>query len=235
MKFTGHERDRNGESAADDLDYMHARYYSPRLGRFLSVDVVQGKSKIPQTWNRYSYARGNPILFTDPDGRFEGAQIRMDIENREFLASGRAPSFTDPSLQKAGLTAALIAVPGVDDLAFAAIGVASRLGILGRLGGVARKIFSRGSRAADAMGEAVELSKEARKSVRSLRKQAEAHRQRLADFKSNPEAFDNKEFLKNAPSEEIRQRIIDTRIRNLERQIQNFEKQIEEIISGATE
>src|SRR6185503_9678462 len=34
MKFTGHERDfANPSSVADDLDYMHARHYSPLLGR----------------------------------------------------------------------------------------------------------------------------------------------------------------------------------------------------------
>ena len=36
MKFTGHERDATGSS--DALDDMHARYYSPVQGRFLSVD-----------------------------------------------------------------------------------------------------------------------------------------------------------------------------------------------------
>ncbi|MFP5247546.1 MAG: RHS repeat-associated core domain-containing protein, partial [Thermoanaerobaculia bacterium] len=34
LKFTGHERDTAG------LDYMHARYYSAGVGRFLSVDPV---------------------------------------------------------------------------------------------------------------------------------------------------------------------------------------------------
>ncbi len=63
-KFTGHERD------AATLDYMHARYYDPYLGRFLSVDPVRSaKLGIPQSWNRYAYARNNPLKFVDPDGR----------------------------------------------------------------------------------------------------------------------------------------------------------------------
>jgi len=61
-KFTGHERD------AADLDYMHARYYSPVWGRFLSVDPVRGDRRVPQSWNRYAYALGNPINYTDPTG-----------------------------------------------------------------------------------------------------------------------------------------------------------------------
>jgi RHS repeat-associated protein len=34
-QFTGHERD------AESLDYMHARFYAPYMGRFLSVDPVR--------------------------------------------------------------------------------------------------------------------------------------------------------------------------------------------------
>ena len=47
--------------------YMHARYYSPNLGRFLSVDPVGGKVGSSQSWNRYSYVTNNPLVFVDPD------------------------------------------------------------------------------------------------------------------------------------------------------------------------
>jgi RHS repeat-associated protein len=67
MKFTGHERDNQG--TAGMLDYMHARYYSPVTGKFLAVDSGDTKTQDPQTWNRYVYARGNPIAFCDRDGR----------------------------------------------------------------------------------------------------------------------------------------------------------------------
>ncbi|MDP9178990.1 MAG: hypothetical protein M3O61_15030 [Gemmatimonadota bacterium] len=63
-QFTGHERD------SPTLDYMHARYYNPSMGRFLSVDP--GKDwdpQRPQSWNMYSYVRNNPINSTDPTGR----------------------------------------------------------------------------------------------------------------------------------------------------------------------
>jgi RHS repeat-associated protein len=73
MRLTGHERDlgvTTGVNAeADDLDYMHARYYRPIWGRFLSVDPVIGKPNLPSSWNRYSYVRGNPLVATDPTGR----------------------------------------------------------------------------------------------------------------------------------------------------------------------
>ena len=68
MKFTAHER----ESGAGDsaLDYMHARYYHPGLGRFLSMDPDKESANpvSPQSWNRYSYAYNSPLKYTDPDG-----------------------------------------------------------------------------------------------------------------------------------------------------------------------
>jgi RHS repeat-associated protein len=58
MRFTGHERDFGSVAGTeDDLDYMHARFYRPGWGRFLSVDPVSWykPSPNPQRWNRYSY------------------------------------------------------------------------------------------------------------------------------------------------------------------------------------
>jgi RHS repeat-associated protein len=63
-KFTGHERD------DINLDYMHARYYLPYAGRFLSVDPGRDwDSQQPQSWNMYTYVRNNPANATDPQGR----------------------------------------------------------------------------------------------------------------------------------------------------------------------
>jgi RHS repeat-associated protein len=70
MKFTAHERDLQGTaSVADDLDYMHARFYNPQVGRFLTNDPINSANPgQPQSWNRYSYALNNPVKFVDPDG-----------------------------------------------------------------------------------------------------------------------------------------------------------------------
>jgi RHS repeat-associated protein len=75
-QFTGHERDQNclrGECAGlpgriDDLDYMHARYYNPWLGRFLTVDPLPGRLEQPQSANGYAYALNSPLAFTDLTG-----------------------------------------------------------------------------------------------------------------------------------------------------------------------
>ncbi|HVT58933.1 MAG TPA: RHS repeat-associated core domain-containing protein, partial [Thermoanaerobaculia bacterium] len=69
MKFTGHERDLGVlTSTADDIDYMHARYYRPLLARFLSVDSHGGDPHNPKSWNRYSYTYDNPLKLVDPNG-----------------------------------------------------------------------------------------------------------------------------------------------------------------------
>ena len=72
--FTGHERDWVGTATDPNnprkgLDYMHARYYTFDVGRFMSVDPVGGRVGSSQSWNRYAYVRGNPVLRVDPGKR----------------------------------------------------------------------------------------------------------------------------------------------------------------------
>jgi hypothetical protein len=50
---------------------MLARYHSPGLGRFMSVDSLAGAMDSPQSWNLYLYARNSPLCLLDPDGREE--------------------------------------------------------------------------------------------------------------------------------------------------------------------
>jgi RHS repeat-associated protein len=70
MRFAGHERDTRATlSQTDDLDYMHARYYSPVVGRFLSVDPSRSFTIFgPQSFNLYTYVGNNPVGYVDPLG-----------------------------------------------------------------------------------------------------------------------------------------------------------------------
>jgi RHS repeat-associated protein len=52
--------------------YFGARYYRANLGRFTTVDPelnVNAALLDPQRWNRYAYARNNPLRWVDLDGR----------------------------------------------------------------------------------------------------------------------------------------------------------------------
>ncbi len=62
-KFTGYERD-----AESGNDYAMARFYNPRLGRFMSGDLLAGDSAGPQSLNRYGYVLNSPTALIDPSG-----------------------------------------------------------------------------------------------------------------------------------------------------------------------
>ena len=66
-RFTGKERE--GEVGAG-LDYFGARYFSAAQGRFTTPDPGPHIKADPQTWNRYTYARNNPLAYIDPTGQY---------------------------------------------------------------------------------------------------------------------------------------------------------------------
>ncbi|MET1176091.1 RHS repeat-associated core domain-containing protein [Paenibacillus amylolyticus] len=53
---------------ANGLYYMRARYYDPKLKRFLNRDVIRGEIQDGQKFNRYAYVNGNPVSYIDPLG-----------------------------------------------------------------------------------------------------------------------------------------------------------------------
>jgi len=61
-RFTGKELDTSG------LYYYGARYYDPEIGRFITADSIVQNPLDPQTLNRYTYCRNNPLIYTDPTG-----------------------------------------------------------------------------------------------------------------------------------------------------------------------
>ena len=49
---------------------MHARHESPVTGRFLSSDSHSGDPRLPQSWNRYTYAFNSPLRLIDHNGKW---------------------------------------------------------------------------------------------------------------------------------------------------------------------
>jgi RHS repeat-associated protein len=62
-----------GQRLEAGLGLMHygARFYSLRLGRFVSADSILPEPGEPQALNRYSYVLDNPLRYTDPTGHYE--------------------------------------------------------------------------------------------------------------------------------------------------------------------
>lgn len=54
---------------------MHARYYDPATGPFVSPDTVVPDPGSVFDYNRYMYGRGNPLRFTDPTGHYSDNEI----------------------------------------------------------------------------------------------------------------------------------------------------------------
>jgi RHS repeat-associated protein len=61
--FTGQR-----EMAGLGIYHYGARFYSPKLGRFLSADTIVPGYGNPQNLNRFSYVTNNPLRYTDPTG-----------------------------------------------------------------------------------------------------------------------------------------------------------------------
>jgi RHS repeat-associated protein len=111
--FTGQEDD-------DDLGFYNygARLYDPVLGRFISPDSIVQAPDDPQTLNRYSYARNNPLIYTDPSGNWF---IIDDIIISVLIAigvgeeaAGTIGTITACAVVGAGLGAATSAITGGD-------------------------------------------------------------------------------------------------------------------------
>jgi len=90
-KFTGQELDEE-----TGLYNYGARYYDPEIGRFVSADSIVQDYTDPQTLNRYSYCRNNPVIITDPSGNIFIiddiiiAAVTYVVANAAVIAEGAA-------------------------------------------------------------------------------------------------------------------------------------------------
>lgn len=95
------------------------------------------------------------------------------------------------------------------------------------------KILSTKSNIPEIPNEVYEsLTKSQQKSIRSFVMRIKEHEDKLAAYIKNPDKYDNQGYLKNAPNNEVRKKIIDTRIKHLRKEIETFNKNIINIING---
>ena len=48
--------------------FYNARYYDPETARFVTADNLVDNESDTQGWNRFSYVKGNPVVYKDPTG-----------------------------------------------------------------------------------------------------------------------------------------------------------------------
>lgn len=82
--FTGHLFDRETGTY-----YARARYFDPRLGRFLSQDSYLGEIDNPPSIHRYAWAHNRPTYFVDPTGHgvisMIGRAARIAVRGGEIM------------------------------------------------------------------------------------------------------------------------------------------------------
>ena len=95
--FTGQRLDATG------LYYYNARYYDPTIGRFISPDIIIPYPTDPQSFNRYSYCRNNPLKYVDPSGNLDSdyavlLQWLEEQHQKEEALKKLAETSKDPTL-----------------------------------------------------------------------------------------------------------------------------------------
>ena len=164
--------------------------------------------------NLYGFAEGDPVNYSDPFGLctmrqrlchwIEATSMALGSLGG-FVVGGGGPALTGVGVVASPFTAAAGGATG------AGVGLAAGKAITGIL-------FSE-----DASGR---RGGSGESNTNKLQRRLDEHRQKLEDYRRDPDAFDNQGLLRNAHNEEIRSRIIQGRIRHLETEIRAFEKGI---------
>lgn len=115
-RFTGYEYD-----SETGLSYAFARFYSPRLGRFLSIDPLRGSIGNLQSHNAYAYVVNNPLNITDSSGLGPSCGQTKFGANSQFCNPGSGVDFgcsldgVIESCATVGQLAQGLAIAGVSD------------------------------------------------------------------------------------------------------------------------
>lgn len=107
LGYTGHQYD-----VETGLTYARARYYDSVNGVFLSRDSYAGQLDDAPSLHRYAYAHGNPLRYTDPQGRAVNVAAAGIGAGIGFLVGFGAALWDGDSLGDAALTGAKTAAVG---------------------------------------------------------------------------------------------------------------------------
>ncbi|MTI88903.1 MAG: RHS repeat protein [Balneolaceae bacterium] len=241
-KFTGHELD---TEAGVTLSYAGARYLDSEIGRWLSVDPLA--ENFPG-WSPYNYGMNNPVNMWDPDGKaatncclFAPMGLGLTSTTAKAMGGDKDAQASLTAVHKANAAVGLAVVPGPEDVALGALMVSKAGQALARIGaratGLIKGLFKGGDEAINVADDAVKAvnnpylkksASELSKSRSSFEKLIKEHTQKLADFKENPDKFDNRGILKNA-SHGNRKKIIEGRIKALQKQIQKQKNELDKV------
>ncbi len=84
--FTGQRLD-----PSTGLLFYGARYYDPRIARFVQADTLVPSINNPQMLNRYSYVVNNPLRYTDPTGHVFMADYATTLYPNTWLIGFSEP------------------------------------------------------------------------------------------------------------------------------------------------
>ncbi|MBK7520143.1 MAG: hypothetical protein IPI75_08355 [Gammaproteobacteria bacterium] len=73
---------------------MNGRTYDPKVGRFMQADLFVQDPADTQSYNRYSYARNNPLNATDPTGFLFSELVRV-VRDVAYIVYG--DGWADPN------------------------------------------------------------------------------------------------------------------------------------------
>jgi len=68
------------------MQYLRARYYDTQSGRFANVDPFEGYQELPISRHRYIYGNSNPIMHSDPTGKFSLPELDTVVSILNNLA-----------------------------------------------------------------------------------------------------------------------------------------------------
>ncbi len=82
--------------AESGLYYVHARHYSPQVGRFMQQDPTSIMGDEPDLLNGYSYVGNNPTNFNDPSGEMKNGTVKFFNEAKGFgfVATVAIPNYS---------------------------------------------------------------------------------------------------------------------------------------------